>query len=122
MDDSRNIYLIYAASYDKEFDQEIQALLQDKPHSAYTYSFDQKSIFTPKSATTPSIEGVEDIARICRISSVDMATIEGQHDVARVGRITLVEVFAIVGVEDITRLGRVPLVEVLALECVEYIA
>lgn len=61
MDDSRDIYLIYAASYDKEFDQEIQALLQDKPHSAYTYSFDQKSIFTPKSATTPSIEGVEDI-------------------------------------------------------------
>ena len=61
IDDSRNIYLIYAASYDKEFEQEIQSLLQGKTHFAYTYSFDQQSIFTPKSATSPSIEEVTDI-------------------------------------------------------------
>ena len=63
IDGSRDIYLIYASSIDKEFDQEIQAQLQGKPHFAYTYSFDQKSIFTPKSATTPSVEGVEDILK-----------------------------------------------------------
>ena len=69
-----------------------------------------------------AVKCIEYIARICRVSSVDVATIEGQHDVARVGRITLVEVSAVVGVEDITRVGRVSLVEVLALECGEYIA
>lgn len=61
IDGSRDIYLIYASSFDKEFDQEIQPLLQGKSYFAYTYSFDQASIFTPKDATTPSIENVEDI-------------------------------------------------------------
>lgn len=63
IDGSRDIYLLYAATYDTEFEQEIQARLQGKSVTAYTYSFDQKSIFTPKSANAVAIEGVEEILK-----------------------------------------------------------
>lgn len=63
IDGSRDIYLIYAASFDKELEQEIQPLLQGKSCFAYTYSFDQKSIFTPRSEASPKIEEVENILK-----------------------------------------------------------
>ena len=63
IDGTRDIYLIYAATYDKEFEQEVQGLLQGKSYGAYTYSFDQKSIFTPKNELAPAIEGVEEILK-----------------------------------------------------------
>jgi hypothetical protein len=58
---SRDIYLLYAATYDAEFEQEIQTRLQGKSVTSYTYSFDQKSIFTPRSENAAAIEGVEEI-------------------------------------------------------------
>lgn len=58
----RDIYLIYADSFDKEFEGEILTILKDKPFSAYTYSFNQKSIFTPRNGARP-IEVMDDILK-----------------------------------------------------------
>lgn len=49
-DGNREIRLIYAESYDKEFEAEILAELEGKSFSAYTYSFNKESIFTPRNA------------------------------------------------------------------------
>ena len=63
VDGERDIYLIYATSYDKEFEKEILQVLEGKNHAAYTYSFDQKSIFTPRNAVARQIELVDDILK-----------------------------------------------------------
>ena len=63
IDGSRDIYLIYAASYDKEFEGEILQQLQGVKYAAYNYSFDQKSIFTPKNAVAQPFENTEDLLK-----------------------------------------------------------
>ena len=64
LDGSRDIYLIYASSNDKEFEQEIIKELHGRPYSAYTYSFtDQKSTFKPRNAEARAIESMDDILK-----------------------------------------------------------
>ena len=64
LDGSRDIYLIYASSNDKEFEQEILKELHGRPYSAYNYSFtDQKSTFTPRNAEARAIESMDDILK-----------------------------------------------------------
>lgn len=63
LDGSRDIYTIYAASFDKEFEQEVTKQLEGKSYAAYTYSFNQKSILTPKNALAQSIEDVEELLK-----------------------------------------------------------
>lgn len=62
IDGGRDIFLIYAATNDKEFESEVMTLLKDKPHNAYTYSFNEKSIFTPR-GSAPAIETMEDVLK-----------------------------------------------------------
>ena len=62
-DGGRDIYLIYASSYDKEFEAEVLKQLEGKNYAAYNYSFDQKSIFTPKNAAARPIELMDDILK-----------------------------------------------------------
>lgn len=62
-DGGRDIYLIYASSYDKEFESEILKQLEGKSYAAYNYSFNQKSIFTPKNAAAQPIELMDDILK-----------------------------------------------------------
>ena len=62
MDGSRDIYLIYASANDKEFESEVTPLLNGKPYNAYTYSFNEKSIFTPR-GSAPAIETMEDVLK-----------------------------------------------------------
>lgn len=64
LDGGRDIYLIYASSNDKEFEQEIIKELHGRPYSAYNYSFaDQKSTFTPRNAEARTIESMDDILK-----------------------------------------------------------
>ena len=63
IDGGRDIYLIYADSFDKEFEGEVLALVKDKPYAAYTYSFNQKSIFTPRNSAARQIEVMDDILK-----------------------------------------------------------
>ena len=63
IDGGRDIYLIYADSFDKEFEGEVLALLKDKPYAAYTYSFNQKSIFTTRNSAARQIEVMDDILK-----------------------------------------------------------
>lgn len=63
IDGGRDIYLIYADSFDKEFEGEVLALLKDKPYATYTYSFNQKSIFTPRNSAARQIEVMDDILK-----------------------------------------------------------
>lgn len=63
IDGGRDIYMIYADSFDKEFEGEVLALLKDKPYAAYTYSFNQKSIFTPRNSAARQIEVMDDILK-----------------------------------------------------------
>lgn len=63
IDGGRDIYLVYADSFDKEFEGEVLALLKDKPYAAYTYSFNQKSIFTPRNSAARQIEVMDDILK-----------------------------------------------------------
>ena len=64
LDGGRDIYLIYASSNDKEFEQEIIKELHGRPYSAYNYSFtDQKSTFKPRNAEARAIESIDDILK-----------------------------------------------------------
>ena len=64
LDGGRDIYLIYASSNDKEFEQEILRELYGRPYAAYNYSFtDQKSTFTPRNAEAKAIESMDDILK-----------------------------------------------------------
>ena len=64
LDGGRDIYLIYASSNDKEFEQEVIRELHGRPYSAYNYSFtDQKSTFTPRNAEARAIESMDDILK-----------------------------------------------------------
>lgn len=63
IDGTRDIYMIYASTYDKEFEQEMQEQLQGKSVTAYTYSFNQKSIFTPKTDNAQSIEDISEVLK-----------------------------------------------------------
>lgn len=64
LDGGRDIYLIYASSNDKEFEQEIIKELYGRPYSAYNYSFtNQKSTFTPRNAEARAIESMDDILK-----------------------------------------------------------
>ncbi len=63
IDGSRDIYMIYAASYDKEFEQEILKQLEGKSFAAYTYSFNQKSILTPSNNVAQPIEEVGELLK-----------------------------------------------------------
>lgn len=64
LDGGRDIYLIYASSNDKEFEQEIIKELHGRPYSAYNYSFaDQKSTFTPRNAEARAIESMDDVLK-----------------------------------------------------------
>lgn len=64
LDGGRDIYLIYASSNDKEFEQEIIKELHGRPYSAYNYSFvDQKSIFKPRNAEARAVESMDDILK-----------------------------------------------------------
>lgn len=64
LDGGRDIYLIYASSNDKEFEQEIIKELYGRPYAAYNYSFtDQKSTFKPRNAEARAIESIDDILK-----------------------------------------------------------
>lgn len=64
LDGDRDIYLIYASSNDKEFEQEIIKELHGRPYAAYNYSFtDQKSTFKPRNAEARAIESIDDILK-----------------------------------------------------------
>ena len=64
VDGGRDIYLIYASSNDKEFEQEILRELHGRPYAAYNYSFaDQKSTFTPRNAEAKPIESMDDVLK-----------------------------------------------------------
>ena len=62
VDGERDVYMIYADSYDKEFEAEAKQLLHGRPYYSYTYSFDdQKSVFRPRTPETPVVEGMDTI-------------------------------------------------------------
>ena len=64
VDGERDIFMIYADSYDQEFEAEAKQLLHGRPYHSYTYSFsDQKSIFKARSADAPFdvIEGMDTV-------------------------------------------------------------
>ena len=62
VDGQRDVYMIYADSYDKEFEAEAKNLLHGRPYYSYTYSFDdQKSVFRPRTPETPEVEGMDTI-------------------------------------------------------------
>lgn len=64
LDGGRDIYLIYASSNDKEFEQEIIKELHGRPYAAYNYSFtDQKSTFKPRNTEARAIESIDDILK-----------------------------------------------------------
>ena len=64
LDGGRDIYLIYASSNDKEFEQEIIKELHGRPYAAYNYSFtNQKSTFKPRNAEARAIESIDDILK-----------------------------------------------------------
>lgn len=63
VDGSKDIYVIYAAENDQEFEREILQLLHGKEYASYTYSYNKKSIFTPKSPNAKPLEDVADILR-----------------------------------------------------------
>ena len=63
IDGGRDIYLIYASSNDSEFEREIIAELQGKSRYSYTYSYNQKSIFTPRDASSPAIADMADVLK-----------------------------------------------------------
>ena len=63
IDGSRDIYLIYASSYDKEFEQEIMKQLAGKTFATYNYTFNQKSILTPTNSVAQPIEGVDELLK-----------------------------------------------------------
>ena len=62
VDGEREVYMIYADSYDEEFEAEAKQLLHGRPYFAYTYSFDdQKSVFKSRTPGTPEVEGMDTI-------------------------------------------------------------
>lgn len=62
VDGEREVYMIYADSYDEEFEAEAKQLLHGRPYFAYTYSFDdQKSVFKSRTPDTPEVEGMDTI-------------------------------------------------------------
>ncbi len=63
IDGGRDIYLIYASSYDKEFEQEVLTLLQGRNHADYTYSFNQRSILTPRNSAASAVGDMTDILK-----------------------------------------------------------
>lgn len=64
VDGGRDIYLIYASSYDKEFEQEVLTLLQGRNYASYTYSFNnQRSILTPRNSAASSVGDMTDILK-----------------------------------------------------------
>lgn len=63
IDGGRDIYLIYASSNDSEFEREIIAELEGKNRYSYTYSYNQKSIFTPRDASSPAIADMADVLK-----------------------------------------------------------
>lgn len=84
IDGSRDIYMIYALQYDKEFEQEALQMLHGRPYSSYTYSFDdQKSVFTPRDAATPAIESIDTVMKSER-PSLFVVLANGETDVDRI--------------------------------------
>lgn len=63
IDGGRDIYLIYASSYDREFEQEMLKQLEGRSYASYNYSFDQRSILTPRNAAAPNIDDMTDILK-----------------------------------------------------------
>lgn len=63
IDGGRDIYLIYASANDGEFEKEILAELEGKPRYSYTYSYNQRSIFTPRDASSPAISDIADVLK-----------------------------------------------------------
>lgn len=63
IDGGRDIYLIYASSNDSEFEREILAELEGKNRYSYTYSYDQRSIFTPRDSSSPAIGDMADVLK-----------------------------------------------------------
>lgn len=63
IDGGRDIYLIYASSNDSEFESEIIAELEGKSRYSYTYSYNQRSIFTPRDASSPAISDIADVLK-----------------------------------------------------------
>lgn len=63
IDGGRDIYLIYASSNDSEFEREILAELEGKSRYSYTYSYNQKSIFTPRDGSSPAISDMADVLK-----------------------------------------------------------
>ena len=51
-----------------------------------------------------SADSIYYVAGICRATTIDIATIEGVEDVACVGRISLIEITPIVGKEYVARI------------------
>lgn len=84
IDGSRDIYMIYASQYDKEFEQEALQMLHGRPYLSYTYSFDdQKSVFTPRDAATPAIESIDTVMKSER-PSLFVVLANGETDVDRI--------------------------------------
>lgn len=64
VDGERDVFMIYADSYDEEFEAEAKQLLHGRPYYSYTYSFDdQKSVFKARSADAPFdvVEGMDTV-------------------------------------------------------------
>ncbi len=84
IDGSRDIYMIYAAQYDKDFEQEALQMLHGRPYVSYAYSFDdQKSVFTPRDAATPVIESIDTVMKSER-PSLFVVLANGETDVDRI--------------------------------------
>lgn len=84
VDGSRDIYMVYASSYDEEFEQEMKSVLHGRPYMSYTYSFDdQKSVFTPRTPETPVIETIDTVMKAER-PCLFVVLASGETDVDRI--------------------------------------
>ncbi len=82
LDGSKDIYLIYAESYDKAFEKEILEQLQGKEYLSYTYSYNRSSIFTPKDGA-PSMKDVSSALKNSR-PSLFIVLASNETDVDRI--------------------------------------
>lgn len=65
LDGSKDIYLIYAEEYDKAFEKEILEQLQGKEYLSYTYSYNRRSVFTPKDGA-PALSNISSVLNHAR--------------------------------------------------------
>lgn len=78
LDGGKDIYLIYAAENDTEFEGEMMELLRGKEYMSYTYSYDKKSIFKPKS---PNATPLEDVAEILKRDKQSLFIVMAKNEI-----------------------------------------